>query len=117
MTQFLFVQVRVGSVKRAKGGQALNVSNVHIHKDFNKTNLNDDIALLTLDKFIDSSDTLVRPAQLPGACLGVVGTQGTVAGWGRTENSTGMSTRRLRQLEGVKVWTAQKCKTALKKTP
>ncbi|XP_043067484.1 trypsin beta-like [Drosophila bipectinata] len=75
------VSIRAGSSLKNFGGQHVNVSKIIIHEEFNKETLDNDIALLILEKPLDTNNTLIKPIELAQEPPSP-GTNVLVTGWG-----------------------------------
>ncbi|KAH8327762.1 hypothetical protein KR074_012451, partial [Drosophila pseudoananassae] len=59
-----YVTIRAGSSLKNFGGQHVKVSKISIHKEYNDTSLENDIALLLLENPLDTNSTVIKPIEL-----------------------------------------------------
>ncbi|GAA0615686.1 serine protease [Kutzneria viridogrisea] len=84
--------VRIGSNDRTSGGTYARITEVVVHPDFDNSRLNNDIALLHLDRAASQAPVQIGSTPQPGSTVRMLG-------WG-AENPNGQgSPRRLKQVE------------------
>jgi len=110
-------QVRLGVFNQAKkdepGAQTFDISEIHVHPNFNYAKAIFDIALLKLTSPVTYSDH-ISPVCLPSALqesLPVVNTTVFVIGWGDTKEKGGKESDTLQQV-GIPLQSSQKCKAS-----
>jgi secreted trypsin-like serine protease len=94
-------------------GHTYKVAKVVVHPRFSYDELANDIALLTPANPIDLFPAAVEAANLPSPCQNSTGCRATVAGWGRTASHS-HKTAELHRLNGLPVWSEDRCKEKLK---
>lgn len=87
--------VRAGSTFTDGGGQRRNVVSVILHPDFNLRTLENDIALLKLDKSFTLGEN-IQVVKLPLPSLNILPRTLLVAGWGNPDATDSESEPRLR---------------------
>ena len=82
---------------QAAGGDPQSVSRVIIHPDYDKTNSQNDVALMQLAEPVDLATVQIAgPGEEP---LWAPGTMSTIIGWGDTEEGDGAGSDSLREAE------------------
>lgn len=103
------IQIRAGSSIHTHGGQLIDVQKCVIHNDYNSNELDNDIAIVILEKSLDISQPGVSVINLPEQDDAVAaGTMGTVSGWGITHPIMGSASKWLLAIN-VSVETQQYC--------
>ena len=85
------VNVTVGVHNRNEGGQKIEVAQWIIH-DYNKTNIENDIAILKLKEKIQVGPNVAVIDWRDSPSARYEGKEATAIGWGRTENSKPVNT-------------------------
>ncbi|CAG7717287.1 unnamed protein product [Allacma fusca] len=87
------------STSEAKTSE-ISVDQIIMHKDYNRQNIDNDIALLRLSKTVDiaSTITITRPGCLSASSYDFSGKIATVAGWGATSQG-GQTSNVLRKVD------------------
>ncbi|CAG4937885.1 unnamed protein product [Parnassius apollo] len=102
--------VVMGSTRLFFGGTRVVTSNVEVHSSYNPSNLNNDIAMITT-AWITYNDN-IRPINLPSGSLlndNFAGTWAQAAGFGRTSDSTGITTDQFLSHVNLQVITNSVC--------
>ncbi|OXA61937.1 trypsin-7 [Folsomia candida] len=93
------LSVRVGTSTRGCGGQVIQVSEIHQHPSFNRSNLNNDVSILELSSSVTIGPQVQIIATAPSGSELSAGTLTTITGWGTTSSGGSLPT----QLHVVKV--------------
>jgi len=111
-------QVRLGVFNQAKknesGAQAFDLSEVHVHPEFNFWTLTYDIALLKLVSPVTYSDH-ISPVCLPSALqesLPAPNTTVFITGWGVTEEDEDAEASDTLQQVGIPLQSSEKCRNS-----
>lgn len=84
----LLLQARVGSANPLQGGTTIAVAYMQEHPKFNKSNLNNDVAILNLREKLQFSSTIGSIKLANGNPILPAGTMVTVSGFGSTKDGS-----------------------------
>ncbi|GAB0093284.1 hypothetical protein DMENIID0001_083660 [Sergentomyia squamirostris] len=83
-----YFTVRVGSTKHGSGGEVFEVKEIINHPEYNRATVNNDFALIRLNKPMNFSETM-QPVHLSELWEPIaLNSKCTVSGWGETRDST-----------------------------
>lgn len=85
------LSIRAGSSSSSSGGTTVGVSSIAVHPDYDAQNVNNDIAILTLDEELKYGDGIAAVKLPTSSSLPSAGTIGTITGWGALKEGGNVS--------------------------